>query len=743
MARSAHRPTHPPEGRSRSPRRKIAGLAAAALAVGAVAIPGGFFSAPAAQAADAIDCSAIYAMNSTNGAGSTLWSIDTDTGAQTAVGEISPGANPNSTFNGLGASKTPEHPAGQAYAMRSDIWTSNDAGAFETFDFATGTTTSVDVTRLPSSWNTTQSHGGADPKTSRYFHGSANGGILTLEGRDIATGEREGRVRVNFIGTPAPGPNGDIAFDREGNMYIVMSSANDAAIYVVDASDVAPTATEPYPTARARVIQTFTVADAGNMGVNGIAFDRDGYLNVSTALELLRVNPMSGDVIGRATFDESGVVDLASCAVPSHLTLEKDFPEGRESGDDTDQVRLTMSGSGLENLQAFTTGTAAGVQSQRLTAPVLPGAVIMIGESGTGADPTRYQSSWSCVDGATGDRIASGAGTGGEVTVPAAGSDGVSVQCTFTNTPRGEGAIALVKSADVAHAQAGDLVTYSFDLTNTGTSDLSDVTVDETGFTGTGALSAVECPSTPLSLAAGETVTCTATYSMQQDDVDRGSVENTATTAGTTPTGVRFVSPPSSATVLAEQSPALAIVKSTDTEWFGDGSIIDYLFLVTNTGNVTLTDVRVDETAFTGNGTVSAVDCPAASASLAPGQSMTCTATYTAEEADLALDTIDNTALAAGSTPGGDPVESDTSTATTPRGDVESDPEVPGSTDDEPQPPVTENTDAEKTDTAHAEGSLANTGLDTTGTLIAGGVALALLTLGTVLLVRRARRHQA
>ena len=733
MARSAHRPPHPPERRSRSPRRKIAGLAAAALAVGAVAIPGGLISAPAAQAADAIDCSAIYAMNSTNGAGSTLWSIDTDSGAQTVVGEISPGANPNSTFNGLGVDVTPENPAGRAYAMRSDTWTLNDAGAFETFDFATGLTTSVDVTRLPASWTTAQSHGAADPQNSRYFHGSANGGILTLEGRDIATGDREGRFRVTFTAAPAPGPNGDIAFDRDGNMYIVMSGATDAAIYVVNADDVAPAAAEPYPTARARIIQTFRVADAGGVGVNGIAFDRDGYLNVSTGLELIRVNPMSGEVTSRVTFAESGVVDLASCSAPSHITLEKDFPEGRESGDDTDQVRLTMSGSGLENLQAFTTGTAAGVQSQRLTAPVLPGAVITIGESGTGADPTRYQSSWSCVDGATGNRISSGTGTSGEVTVPAAGSDGVGVRCTFTNTPRGEGAIALVKSADVSHAQVGDRVTYSFALTNTGTADLSDVTVDETDFTGTGALSAVACPSAPLSLAAGETVTCTATYSLQQADVDRGSVDNTATTSGTTPTGVRVVSPPSSATVLSEQSPALAIVKSTDATSFAGGSTIDYQFLVTNTGDVTLSDVRVDETAFTGNGTVSAVICPAASAALAPGQSMTCTATYEVEEADLVLGTIDNTALAAGSTPGGGSVESDPSTATTPRGEVALDPEV-----NTPQPPI-----AEKAATAQT-GALAATGLDTTGTLIAGAAALALLTLGTVLLVRRAaRRHQA
>lgn len=50
--------------------------------------------------------------------------------------------------------------------------------------------------------------------------------------------------------------------------------------------------------------------------------------------------------------------------------------------------------------------------------------------------------------------------------------------------------------------------------------------------------------------------------------------------------------------------------------------------------------------------------------------------------------------------------------------------------------------DAEETDTAQVTGDLADTGLDTTGVLIAGTVALALLTVGTVLLVRRAARRQ-
>ncbi|MFF3025785.1 hypothetical protein [Microbacterium sp. NPDC057944] len=730
MARSARRSTHAPPADRRSRRRRIGGLAAAALAVGAITVPGGLIEASPAHAAEAIDCSTIYAVNSTNGSGSTLWSIDTATGSQTKVGELSAGADPRSTFNGLGVQVTPEHPAGLAYAMRSDGWTLDSAGAMETFDFATGTTTSVGVSNLPYSWTTTQSHGGVDATTSRYFHGTANGGTLTLDARKTDSGERDGRIRITFPTAP-PGPNGDIAFDRNGNLYIVMSNANDAAIYVVDPRDVVVGPSSSPPTTRAKLIQRFTVADAGNLGINGAAFDRDGFLVVSTALELLRINPMSGEVTSTVTFSEPGVVDLASCSFPSSLSLEKDFPVGRESEGDADQVRLAVSGGGLDTITAHTTGTARGVQRERVLVPVLPGEVVAIQESGTGTDPERYRSSWICLDASDGARIAGGVGTSADVMIPEDRADGVDLRCTFTNTPRGDGEILLTKSADVAQAQVGDRVTYSFEVTNSGTSPLSDVTVDETAFTGTGTLAPVECPSRPLALDPDESVTCTATYVVQQDDVDRGSVENTATASGMTLTGTPVTSPPSSAVITSEQAPGLAIVKSTDAAWFWSGSTIDYTFVVTNTGTVTLTDVRVDETEFSGTGSVSTVECPPEAASLRPGQSITCTASYTTQDADLTLDTIDNTAVSAGTAPGGEPVESAPSSATTPRGDG-------GHVDDEtggtaqPTPP------AEKGENS-GPGGLADTGLDPVGPLVAGGAALALLALGIALI--RARRH--
>ena len=57
------------------------------------------------------------------------------------------------------------------------------------------------------------------------------------------------------------------------------------------------------------------------------------------------------------------------------------------------------------------------------------------------------------------------------------------------------------------------------------------------------------------------------------------------------------------------------------------GTMVTYSFLLTNTGNVTLTNAHPIEGAFSGTGTLSAPVCPAGAASLAPAASVTCTLT--------------------------------------------------------------------------------------------------------------------
>lgn len=226
--------------------------------------------------------------------------------------------------------------------------------------------------------------------------------------------------------------------------------------------------------------------------------------------------------------------------------------------------------------------------------------------------------------------------------------------------------LSVVKSASPESAtNAGDDVTYSFVLTNTGNVTLTDVTVDEGTFTGTGDLSAVDCPAGAASLLPGASVTCTATYELTQADVDAGSVTNTATGTGTPPGGGTVDTPPSTAIVTVDPTPSLTVVKTATPDTVGEaGEQVTYSFRVTNTGNVTLTDVAIDEGAFSGTGDISAISCPAAAASLAPGAVTTCTATYTLTQADVDAGSVTNTATATGTPPDGDTVDSPPSETT-------------------------------------------------------------------------------
>ncbi|MEZ5191695.1 MAG: hypothetical protein R2734_03700 [Nocardioides sp.] len=78
---------------------------------------------------------------------------------------------------------------------------------------------------------------------------------------------------------------------------------------------------------------------------------------------------------------------------------------------------------------------------------------------------------------------------------------------------------------------AGDTISYSLVVTNTGNVTLTGVTVTDP------TVGPVSCPVTTL--APGVSVTCTATYTLTQADVDAGHVANTATATGTPRPGSR------------------------------------------------------------------------------------------------------------------------------------------------------------------------------------------------------------
>ena len=197
-------------------------------------------------------------------------------------------------------------------------------------------------------------------------------------------------------------------------------------------------------------------------------------------------------------------------------------------------------------------------------------------------------------------------------------------------------------------ADAGDTLTYTFEVENTGNVDLADVSVVDP-----------RVPSTsPASqdVAAGATVTFSGTLVVSQADVDAGVVRNSATVEGTFegPDGdVPVESPPSTFDLdTVPPVPGLEIEKSgalDDTNGNGVadvGETVAYTFLVSNTGNTTLVNIAVDDPRVTG--------LAPATATLLPGEDASFTADpYVVTQADVDAGVVANSATASGNVPNG------------------------------------------------------------------------------------------
>lgn len=161
--------------------------------------------------------------------------------------------------------------------------------------------------------------------------------------------------------------------------------------------------------------------------------------------------------------------------------------------------------------------------------------------------------------------------------------------------------------------QPGTPLQWSYLVTNTGDVNLTDVKVtdDRNG--------AVSCPKT--SLHPGESMTCTATGTA----VAPGQFRNVGSVTGAPPCG-DAVKDSDPAQYQVDGPPELKIVKLTNgqhnTQAPGAnipvGSPITWSYLVTNSGKVTLNNVKVTDDKL-GN-----ISCP--KSSLKAGESMTCTA---------------------------------------------------------------------------------------------------------------------
>ncbi len=181
----------------------------------------------------------------------------------------------------------------------------------------------------------------------------------------------------------------------------------------------------------------------------------------------------------------------------------------------------------------------------------------------------------------------------------------------MSNPVQGAGTLALLlaKSASpTTYSSVGTTINYSYVLTNLGTGTLN------APFAVSDDKATVTCPPTPTSLGTGQTITCTASYSITQTDLDAGAVTNLATATAKDISNQTVTSNQDSKTVTAAQNPRLALTKTADpTSYDHVGQVISYTLVATNDGNVTLNGVSITDPA------LGALSCtPAQPATLAP-----------------------------------------------------------------------------------------------------------------------------
>lgn len=220
----------------------------------------------------------------------------------------------------------------------------------------------------------------------------------------------------------------------------------------------------------------------------------------------------------------------------------------------------------------------------------------------------------------------------------------------------------------------GDVITYRVVIKNTGNVTLTNVSVSDPGPTFNGNALTGTAPTVPTTPTAesntsdgvfepGEFWTYDFTYTLTQQDVDAAAgiteaVQNTATVSAEDANGNPATQDGDSVLSVADTiplQPALTLVKTAariagtpdigDTKPYAVGETITYEFEVRNTGNVTVSNIDVTETAFEGSGDAVSISCPSGSepnanriASLAPGDSEICSGTYTVTESDVLND---------------------------------------------------------------------------------------------------------
>ncbi len=215
-----------------------------------------------------------------------------------------------------------------------------------------------------------------------------------------------------------------------------------------------------------------------------------------------------------------------------------------------------------------------------------------------------------------------------------AGNDDPTIT-TFVQTPN----LEVTKDDQLPYTPqnlaVGDVIYYQINVTNTGNVTLQMILVSDNN-------AAIISGNPIANLYPGSTAVVIAQHTVTQGDIDAGQIVNSAT-ATTTFNGQGYadlsddtdpatpVGPDDPTITHIAQTPGLTLILDDQLSYLpqnlGIGDNINYILVVTNSGNVTLNDIAVSfDNATTYNSTI---------ASLAPGEAATVLATHIITQADL------------------------------------------------------------------------------------------------------------
>ena len=432
-----------------------------------------------------------------------------------------------------------------------------------------------------------------------------NGVVESLEGGDFACGDLVTFfVQVKVAGNAAASGavELDMSFGNEttgqpgiGFDNIVSTAINtpDGGNVGLDGTESATLSNEHLDTAGYDEIKgTVTVSglDGGETAIVRIIVHLACELNASptgnilNAIEAARVVGDGKVTVGQETVPMKQVGGLQ--AEPG-IDVTKDCPAEAPAGAPV-TYEITVTNTGNVDLSNITViDDVIGAMSDKFPDTLL-----------VGSDPVTVQVQYTPVP-ADGDPVTNTVTVSGDWTAGET-SDSVSDTAKCTTDITHASGIAVTKSCPKTVA-FGEDISYKITVTNTGTEALEGVTVDDTLL---GPITDEFDVDLSLSLDVGVVATATVPYS---PGADEDPVNNTVTAKGTGADSE--VEASASASCSTDVSnPGIAIEKTVDQEIVPIGTTVTFTYVITNTGDVTLFDIVVEDDILGPIGTIAQLD---------------------------------------------------------------------------------------------------------------------------------------